>query len=130
MNKGLHLAGFLYTVLLLAGCGESGKSIDTRTYDGAFNAIVSEVQNLHNQVNDSAYKLNMNPVEDQVGSAIYAFMNNESVKGTPLEAEAKKLADHEAKILKIWQSSDVTVEKLKAAAKEMLDQVEHMKTMI
>ena len=105
MINGLRLTGFLCTVFLLVGCGESRKSIDTRTYHGAFNMIVMEVENLQQQVNAETYKGQYSPIEDQLGSAIYAFMSNKDVKGTPLEAEAQKLVDQEAKILEIWQSS-------------------------
>ena len=130
MSNWLRLTGFLCAVFMLVGCENSRKSIDTRTYHGAFNMIVMEVENLQQQVNAETYTGQFSPIEDQLGSAIYAFMSNEDVKGTPLEAEAKKLADQEAKILEIWQSSDSSVEKIRAAAKEMLDQIEHMKTMI
>ncbi|MCA9009006.1 MAG: hypothetical protein KDB01_04630 [Planctomycetaceae bacterium] len=130
MSNGLRLTGFLCAIFLLVGCEDSRKSIDTRTYHGAFNMIIMEVENLQQQVNAETYTGQFSPIEDQLGSAIYAFMSNSDVKGTPLETEAKKLADQEAKILEIWQSSDSSVEKIRAAAKEMLDQVEHMKTMI
>lgn len=130
MSNGLRLTGFLCAVFLLVGCEDSRKSIDTRTYHGAFNMIIMEVENLQQQVNAETYTGQFSPIEDQLGSAIYAFMSNADVKGTPLETEAKKLADQEAKIMEIWQSSDSSVEKIRAAAKEMLDQVEHMKTML
>jgi hypothetical protein len=104
--------------------------MDTRTYYGAFNMIVSEVENLRFQVNVDTYKGQHNPIEDQLGSAIYAFMRHEDVKGTPLEAEAQKLLDQEQQILKIWKSRDRSVEKIRAVAKEMQDQVEHMKTLM
>jgi hypothetical protein len=91
--------------------------------------IVAEVDNLNVQVNFKTYRRQQNPIEDQLGSAIHAFMTNEDVKGTPLEAEAQKLADKEQEIVKIWRSGG-SVEKIRAAAKEMQDQVEHMKTMI
>jgi hypothetical protein len=103
--------------------------MDTRTYYGAFNVIVSEVENLQFQVNSKTYVGKGNPVEDQLGSAIHAFMTNQSVKGTPLEAEAKKLADQEQVIVKIWKSRG-GVKKIRDAAKEMQDQVERMKAMI
>ncbi len=130
MINGLRLTGFLCTALLLVGCGESRTNMDTRNYYGAFNMIVSEVENMQQQVNSEYYRGQTSPVEDQLGSAIYAFMRNEDVKGTPLEAEAQKLADKEQEILKIWRSRDGSVEKIRAAAKEMQDQVDHMKTMI
>ena len=130
MSNGRRLMGFLCSVLLLVGCGESRNSMDTRGYYGAFNMIVSEVENLQQQVNSEHYHGRVSPIEDQLGSAIYAFMRNEDVKGTPLEAEAKKLADKEQEILKIWKSSDGSVEKIRTAAKEMQDQVDHMKTML
>ncbi len=134
MINGLRLTGFLCTVVSLVGCdfigGNSRESMDTRTYYGAFNMIVSEVEDLQFQVNVDTYKGRNNPVEDQLGAAIHAFMTNEDVKGTPLEAEAQKLADQEQKIVEIWKSPDGSVEKIRAAAKEMQDQVEHMKTMI
>jgi aminopeptidase-like protein len=130
MNYGLRLTGALCTVLLLAGCSNSRESIDTRTYHGAFNMIVMEVENLQQQVNAETYTGQYSPIEDQLGSAIFAFMSNADVKGTPLEAEAQKLADQEAKIMEIWKSSDMSIDKIRSAAKEMLDQVEHMKTII
>jgi len=130
MVNGLRLTGCLCTVLLLVGCGESRTSIDTRGYYGAFNMIELEVNDMNQNVNSEKYRVKYNPVEDQLGSAIYAFMRNEDVKGTPLEAEAKKLADQEQEILKIWKTRGRTVEKIRAAVKEMHDQVEHMKTMI
>jgi len=134
MINGLRLTAFLCTVVSLVGCdffgGSSRKTMDTRTYYGAFNMIVSEVEDLQSQVNADTFKGRFNPVEDQLGAAIHAFMTNEDVKGTPLEAEAQKLADQEQKIVEIWKSPDGSVEKIRAAAKEMQDQVEHMKTMI
>lgn len=130
MSNRIRLTGFLCAVSLLVGCEDSRKSIDTRTYHGAFNMIVMEVENLQQQVNAETYTGQYSPIEDQLGSAILAFMSNADVKGTPLEAEAKKLADQEAKIMEIWQSSDMSAEKIRSAAKEMLDQVEHMKSMI
>jgi hypothetical protein len=114
------------------GCGDGRDgptSMDTRTYYGAFNVIVMEVENLQFQVNVDTYVGQNNPIEDQLGSAIHAFKSHEDVKGTPLEAEAQKLADKEQEIARIW-SSRGGVAKIRAAAKEMQDQVEHMKTMI
>ena len=103
--------------------------MDTRTYHGAFNVVVSEVENLQFQVNSKAYVGKGNPIEDQLGSAIHAFMTNKDVKGTPLEAEAKKLADQEQVIVKIWKTRG-GVKKIRDAAKEMQDQVERMKAMV
>jgi hypothetical protein len=91
--------------------------------------IVSEVENLQFQVNVKTYVGQNNPIEDQLGSAIHAFTTNKDVKGTPLEAEAQKLADQEQEIVKIWRSRG-GVAKIRAAAKEMQEQVEHMKTMM
>jgi len=130
MIKGLHLTAILCAVLLLVGCGESRTSMDTRGYYGAFNMIVSEVDNLSQQVNSEHFRGQSNPVEDQLGSAIHAFMRNEDVKGTPLEAEAQKLADQEQQIQEIWSSRNGTVERIREVVKEMQGQVEHMKTMI
>ncbi len=132
MTNGLRLTGFFCTVILLVGCGDgrnSATSMDTRTYYGAFNMIVSEVENLQFQVNVKTYVGQNNPIEDQLGSAIHAFTTNKDVKGTPLEAEAQKLADQEQEIVKIWRSRG-GVAKIRAAAKEMQEQVEHMKTMM
>lgn len=103
--------------------------MDTRTYHGAFNMIVAEVENLNVQVNFETYRKQLNPVEDQLGSAIHAFKTNDDVKGTPLEAEAQKLADQEQEILKVWRSGG-SVEDIRAAAKKMQEQVDHMKTMM
>jgi hypothetical protein len=132
MKDSLRYMVFLFALAMTIGCGGSPKemSMDTRTYHGAFNMIVSEVENLQQQVNAESYKVQYNPIEDQVGSAIHAFMTNKEVVGTPLETEAKKLADKEAEILKIWRSPGATVEKIRTAAKEMMEQVEHMKTLI
>jgi hypothetical protein len=55
--------------------------MDTRTYYGAFNMIVAEVENLNVQVNFETYRRQHNPIEDQLGSAIHAFKTNEDVKG-------------------------------------------------
>lgn len=132
MINGLRLAGFCCTVALLVGCGDarfSRDSMDTRTYYGAFNMIQSEVENLQFQVNVDTYKGQNNPIEDQLGSAIHAFKTNEDVVGTPLEAEAQKLADQEQQIVELWESS-ASVEEIRAAAKEMQDQVDHMKPML
>ena len=132
MKDGLRYMAFLFSLAMTIGCGGSPKeeSMDTSTYHGAFNMIVSEVENMQQQVNAESYKVQYPPVEDQVGSAIYAFMTNKEVVGTPLEAEAKKLADKEAEIVKIWRSPDVTVEKIRTAAKELMELVEKMKPMI
>lgn len=122
----------LSIVVFLVGCGDGSKgpsSMDTRNYYGAFNVIVSEVENLQFQVNAKTYVGKTNPVEDQLGSAIYAFMTNQDVKGTPLEAEAKKLADQEQVIVKVWKSRG-GVKKIREAAKVMQDQVDRMKPMI
>ena len=129
MINGLRSTAFLCTVIVLAGCGESRNSMDTRTYYGAFNMIVMEVENLQFQVSVDTYKGQFNPIEDQLGAAIHAFKTNEDVKGTPLEAEAQKLADQETEIVKLWQSRG-SVETIRAAAKEMQVQVDHMKTML
>lgn len=132
MTNGLLRAFFLCAAVFLVGCSDprnGPNSMDTQTYFGAFNVIVMEVENLQFQVNAKTYKGKSNPIEDQLGSAIYAFMTNQSVKGTPLEAEAKKLADKEQEIVKIWKSRG-GVEKIRGAAKEMQDQVDHMKTLI
>lgn len=132
MINGLRLAWLSSTVVLLTGCGiggESRTSMDTRTYYGAFNMVVSEVENLRFQVNVDTYKGQHNPIEDQLGAAIHAFKTNEDVIGTPLEAEAQKLADQEQKIVELWKSG-ASVEEIREAAKAMQDQVEHMKTMI
>lgn len=120
------------TVVFVVGCGDARNgrtSMDTRTYYGAFNMIVSEVENLQMQVNAKTYVGKGNPIEDQLGSAIYAFMTNPQVKGTPLEAEAKKLADQEQVIVKIWKSRG-GVKKIREAAKVMQDQVDQMKAKI
>ena len=131
MNNGLRLTGFLCTVFLLVGCsGETRTTMDTRTYHGAFNMIISEVDNMNLDVNSEHYTGQNSPVEDQLGSAIYSFLNQEDVKGTPIEAEAQKLADYEQEMLKIWKSSDGSVEKIREVAKKMVDQVEHIKTLI
>lgn len=132
MTNGLRWTGCVCAVAVLVGCGDerySRTSMDTRTFYGAFNVIVSEVENLQFQVNVDTYVGQFNPIEDQLGSAIHAFKTNEQVKGTPLEAEAQKLADLEQEIVNIWKSRG-GVGKIRAAAKEMQDQVDHMKTMI
>ena len=132
MTNGLRRAAFFCIAVFLMGCSDPGKgpnSMDTRNYYGAFNVVVSEVENLQFQVNAKTYVGKSNPIEDQLGSAIYAFMTNPDVKGTPLEAEAKKLADKEQEIVKIWKSRG-GVKKIREASKEMLDQVERMKPMI
>jgi hypothetical protein len=132
MTDELRRAVFFCIVVFLVGCSDPGKgpnSMDTRNYYGAFNVIVSEVENLQFQVNAKTYVGKSNPVEDQLGSAIHAFMTNQDVKGTPLEAEAKKLADQEQVIVKIWKSRG-GVKKIREASKEMQDQVERMKAMI
>lgn len=131
INEHLRTTLF-FIVVLLAGCSDGSQgpnSMDTRNYYGAFNVLVTEVENLQFQVNAKTYVGKSNPVEDQLGSAIYAFMTNQDVKGTPLEAEAKKLADKEQEIVKIWKSRG-GVKKIREASKEMLDQVERMKPMI
>ena len=46
-----------------------------------------------------------------------------------LEAEAKKLADQEQVIVKIWKSRG-GVKKIREAAKEMQNQVDRMKAMV
>jgi len=130
MINGLRVTGFLCTAFLLVGCGESKNTLDTRTYYGGFNMIEAEVLNLDQEVNSKNWKGQSNPIEDQLGSAIHAFMRNEEVKGTPLEAEVKKLADQEQQILEIWQSPDGSVEKIRAVVKEMQARVELMKTMM
>ncbi len=132
MTNGLQRAVLFCIVVFLVGCSDGRKgpnSMDTRTYHGAFNVVVSEVENLQFQVNSKAYVGKGNPIEDQLGSAIHAFMTNKDVKGTPLEAEAKKLADQEQVIVKIWKSRG-GVKKIRDAAKEMQDQVERMKAMV
>ena len=129
MINGLRLTGFLCTVFLLVGCGEGRTTMNTRTYHGAFNMIVAEVENLGVQVNFETYRGQDNPIEDQLGSAIHAFKTNKEVKGTPLEAEAQKLADQEQQIVQLWESGG-SVEDIRAAAKEMQAQVEHMKTLM
>lgn len=130
MINGLRLTGCLCITVLLSGCGESRTSFDSRTYYGAFNNIVAEADNAHHTVNYENWDPRIQPIEDQFGSAVAAFMRNEDVKGTPLEAEAKKLLEMEKNVMGIWTSPDGTVEKVRAAVKEIVDHVEHMKTMI
>lgn len=132
MINGLRLTGFLWTALLLAGCGgwgEARTTMDTRTYYGAFNMIKAEVENLGVQVNFDTYRGQDNPIEDQLGAAIHAFKTNEEVVGTPLEAEAQKLADQEQKIVELWESG-ASVEDIRAAAKEMQDMVDQIEPML
>lgn len=132
MTSDLRMTVFFLTIVSLVGCSDprNGRtSMDTRTYYGAFNMIVSEVENLQMQVNAKTYVGKGNPIEDQLGAAIYAFMTNPEVKGTPLEAEAKKLIDQEKETVKIWKSRG-GVKKIREAALEMQKQVDHMKTMI
>ena len=132
MTNAIQRMAFFCIVALLVGCSDGRKgpnSMDTRTYYGAFNVVVSEVENLQFQVNAKTYVGKGNPIEDQLGSAIYAFMTNQEVKGTPLEAEAKKLADQEQVIVKIWKSRG-GVKKIREAAKEMQDRVDRMKAMV
>ena len=132
MTNGFRWTGFFCTVILLLGCGDGRhgpNSMDTRTYYGAFNVIVSEVENLQFQVNVDTYVGKNNPIEDQLGSAIHAFLTHKDVQGTPLEEEAQKLADQEQEIVKIW-SSRGGVKKIRDAAQEMMDQVEYMKALL
>jgi len=133
MNNGLRLTGFFCVVGLLAGCADERygpQSMDAQTYYGAFNQIVSEVENLQSQVNVDAFQRDYNPVEDQLTAAIHFFKKNEEVKGTPLEAEAQKLLDLTAQIEELWQSPDGSVGEIRVVAAEMQDQVEHMKEMM
>jgi hypothetical protein len=130
MINGLRLSGFLCIAILLVGCGESRTSGDTRGYYGAFNGIAREVKNMNVQINSEFYKGQDSPVEDQLGAAINSAMTNEDVKGTPLEAEVQKLKDQEAKILEIWKSPDGSLEKLRAAGKEMQEMVDHLETLV
>jgi hypothetical protein len=129
MNDSIRLAGVCCIAALLIGCGEGPNNMNNRNYTGAFNNIVMEVTNMQLTVNGE-WDPRLQPVEDQLGAAVHAFKRNKDVKGTPLEAEAQKLLDQEAKIMEIWQSPEGSVEKIQAAVQEMVDQVEHMKTMI
>lgn len=130
MINELRMVAVLCTFFLALGCGESKTSVDSRTYHGAFNNIVIETETMQADVNSVHYDGRLEPVPDQFGSAVAAFMRNEDVKGTPLEAEAQKLLDKEREIMDIWNSPDGSIEKIRAAVKEVVDQVEHMKTMI
>lgn len=125
-----RLAAVFCPVVLLLGCGESKTSVDSRTYSGAFNNIVIETEDMQTSVFSESYDPRLEPVPDQFGSAVAAFMRNKDVKGSPLEAEAQKLLDLEKKIMGIWRSPDGSLEKLRAAVQEVVDQVEHMKTII
>ena len=130
MTDSIRLTGALCIAAMLIGCGESPTNMNNRNYTGAFNNIVSEVNNMQSTVNDERWDQRLQPVEDQLGAAVHAFKRNKDVKGTALEAEAQKLLDQEAKIMEIWESRDGSVEKIQAAVQEMVDQVEHMKTLI
>ena len=131
MINGLRWAGALCVVFLVMGCGPSKKqTMDARTHYGAFNQTISEVEMLSNYVNREEYQAREDPIEDQLTGAIHFFMRNDEIKGTPLEAEAKKLLDQTVQIQEIWKSPDGSVEKIRAVVKEMSDQVEHMKTMM
>ena len=131
MTKELRFMVVLCTCVLAIGCGASKKaSVDSRTYNGAFNNIVIEADTMRDDVFSENYDPRLEPVPDQFGSAVWNFKKNEDVKGTPLEAEAQKLLDKEQEIMEIWRSPDGSIEKLRAAVQEVLDQVEHMKTMI
>lgn len=129
MTDLIRLTGALCISAMLIGCGESPTNMNNRNYTGAFNNIVTEVRDMQSTVNGK-WDLRLQPVEDQLGAAVHAFKRSKEVKGTPLEAEAQKLLDQEAKIMEIWQSRDVSVEKIQAAVQEMVDQVEHMKTLM
>ncbi|MCA9074757.1 MAG: hypothetical protein KDA93_06980 [Planctomycetaceae bacterium] len=130
MKKEFRLAAVLCTFFLLLGCGESKTSMDQRTYYGAFNSIKTAVDDMKYEVFAETYDPRVEPVPAEYGSAVAAFMRNDDVKGTPLEAEAQKLLDKEQEIMEIWNSPDGTIEKLRAAVQEAVDQVEHMKTMV
>jgi len=131
MINGLRWAGALCAVFLLVGCGEDKqKTLDVRSHYGAFNQTIGEVKGLHQLVSRENYKAREHPIEDQLTASIHYFLKNEDVKGTPLEAEARKLLDQTDQIDEIWKSSDGSVEKIRAVVKEMSDQVEHMKTMM
>ncbi|MCA9026916.1 MAG: hypothetical protein KDA86_17045 [Planctomycetaceae bacterium] len=131
MTKEIRLVAILCTFVLSLGCGPSKKSsVDSRTYHGAFNNIVIETEGMKADVFSENYDPRLEPVQDQFGSVVAAFMRNKDVKGTPLEAEAQKLLDKEQEIMEIWRSPDGSIEKLRAAVQEVVDQVEHMKTMI
>ena len=130
MISELRMVAVLCTIFLALGCGESKTSVDSRTYYGAFNNIKIETQTMKDDVFSEYYDGQLEPVPDQFGSAVAAFLRNEDVKGTPLEAEGKKLLEKEKEIMGIWRSPDGTIEKLRAAVQEVVDQVEHMETMI
>lgn len=130
MIQELRMGAVLCIFFLALGCGESKTSVDSRTYHGAFNNIVIETDTMQDDVNSDHYDGRLEPVPDQFGAAVHAFLRNEDVKGTPLEAEAQKLLDKEQEIMEIWRSPDGSLEKLRSAVKEVVDQVEHMKTLI
>jgi len=129
MNDSIRLAGVFCIAAMLLGCGESPTNMNNRNFTGAFNNIVAEVGDMQDTVNSDKWDVRLQPVEDQLGAAVFAFKRSKEVKGTPLEAEAQKLLDQEAKIMEIWQSRDGSVDEIRAAVQEMVDQVEHMKTL-
>ena len=130
MSDGLRWTGFLCVIVLLTGCFESKTSGDPRGFYGSFNNVKMEVESLKLTIdNDNWYGQN-NPVEDQVQSSIKALMINDDVVGTPIEAEAKKLYELEAKMHQVYRSPDATKEKMQEVADEMWAIVQKIEPMV
>lgn len=108
------------SVCLVLGCGDAPEH--PRTLTGAFSQIENSVQDMQDSVlrDDFAGELG----DDRLGFAVVAFQ--ESVAGTNLEADAKKLAD------KVFEVSSLAgrqppLEELRAAVKELEDVVAEIK---
>lgn len=130
MINGLRLAGFLCITGLLVGCGPSATTQDVRTSIGAFNIVKQEIDSLKATIDNPNWQGQYNPIEDQVQSALSSLAKNEKVVGTPLEAEAKKLLELEAKAQQIYNSPDATREKVEEVVNEMVAVVEKMDSMM
>ena len=130
MSDGLRWTGFLCIIVLLTGCFESKTSGDPRGFYGSFNIVKQEIQLLKSTIDNQNWYGQNNPVDDQVQSAIKALMINTDVAGTPIEAEAKKLYELEAKLHEVYRSPDATKEKMQEVADEMWAIVEKIEPMV
>src|SRR5262245_13173969 len=110
----------LCLALAIVGC-ESAPD-DPRTRRGSFTQVEGAVQDMHTNVFGKYYSGDLG--DDRLGFAMVEFQK--SVKGTPLEADADKLARKITEVSTL-ASKRPPIAKLRTAVKELEDVVADVK---
>jgi hypothetical protein len=117
MNRYLVAAGM---TLVITGCGKPPN--DPSTLNGAFSQIENTVDDMHTNVFGPKYSGDLG--SDPLGFSVTSFQK--SVKGTPLEADADRLAK------KVYEVDTLAykrppIAKLRTAVQELKDVVADIK---